>query len=75
MGYRVQLLLHCHCLFLSALTLLMTICKIRSAFMFTIAILFYTNSLIINLATKLHNKRKLQTTSGGKYHNPYTIYL
>ncbi|XP_061401284.1 endoplasmic reticulum metallopeptidase 1 [Musca vetustissima] len=56
MGYRVQLLLHCHCLFLSVLTLLMTICKIRSAFMFTISILFYTTALIINLATKLHNK-------------------
>lgn len=38
----------------------MTICKIRSAFMLTISILFYTTALIVNLATKLHNRGKLQ---------------
>ncbi|XP_030375114.1 endoplasmic reticulum metallopeptidase 1 isoform X2 [Scaptodrosophila lebanonensis] len=54
-GHRVQLLLHCHCLFLSLLTLVLTICGIRSAFIFMLTILFYTVALIFNLATKLHN--------------------
>ncbi|XP_037808187.1 endoplasmic reticulum metallopeptidase 1 [Lucilia sericata] len=55
-GHRVQLLLHCHCIFLALLTLVLTICNIRSAFMFMITLLFYTLGLIVNLATKLHNK-------------------
>lgn len=55
-GHRVQLLLHCHCLFLAMFTLILTICNIRSAFIFMITLLFYTIGLIINVATKLHNK-------------------
>ncbi|XP_037952372.1 endoplasmic reticulum metallopeptidase 1-like [Teleopsis dalmanni] len=55
-GFSVQLLLHCHCLVLVFLTLLMTVCKIRSAFMLMLAILFYTTGLIVNLVTKLHNR-------------------
>ena len=58
MGHRVQLLLHCHCIFLALLTIVLTICNIRSAFLFMITLLFYAVGLIINLVTKLHNKRK-----------------
>lgn len=57
-GHRVQLLLHCHSIFLALLTIVLTICNIRSAFLFMIALLFYAMGLIINLVTKLHNKRK-----------------
>ncbi|XP_036331812.1 endoplasmic reticulum metallopeptidase 1 isoform X2 [Rhagoletis pomonella] len=56
LGYRVQILLHCHCLFLAFVTLIATIAGIRSAFMLMIAVLFYTLGLIVNLSTKLHNK-------------------
>lgn len=55
-GHRVQMLLHCHCLFLSFVTLILTAFRIRSAFMLMIALLFYTMGLIINIATKLHNR-------------------
>ena len=63
MGHRVQLLLHCHCIFLAMLTIVLTICNIRSAFLFMITLLFYTLGLIINLVTKLHNKRKFIAAS------------
>ncbi|XP_068145512.1 endoplasmic reticulum metallopeptidase 1 [Drosophila tropicalis] len=55
-GQRVQLLLHSHCLFLAILTLVLTICGIRSAFVLMLSCMFYTMALIINLATKLHTK-------------------
>ncbi|XP_067630290.1 endoplasmic reticulum metallopeptidase 1 isoform X2 [Eurosta solidaginis] len=56
LGYSIQILLHCHCLFLAFLTLIACVIGIRSAFMIMIAVLFYTSGLIINLTTKLHNK-------------------
>ncbi|CAD7014585.1 endoplasmic reticulum metallopeptidase 1 isoform X2 [Ceratitis capitata] len=56
LGFRVQILLHCHCLFLTFVTLGATIAGIRSAFMLMIAVLFYSIGLIVNLCTKLHNK-------------------
>uniref|UniRef100_A0A0A1WQ19 FXNA-like protease n=1 Tax=Zeugodacus cucurbitae TaxID=28588 RepID=A0A0A1WQ19_ZEUCU len=56
LGYRVQILLHCHCLFLTFVILIASIAGIRSAFMLMIAVLFYSIGLIINLCTKLHNK-------------------
>ncbi|ALC42480.1 CG11961 [Drosophila busckii] len=55
-GQRVQLLLHCHCLFLALLTLVLTICGIRSTFVLMISCLFYTVALIFNLATKLYSR-------------------
>ncbi|KMY95074.1 endoplasmic reticulum metallopeptidase 1 isoform X1 [Drosophila simulans] len=55
-GQRVQLLLHCHCILLSVLTLIFTICGIRSVFVLMLSCLFYTVGLIINIATKLHTK-------------------
>ncbi|XP_055921170.1 endoplasmic reticulum metallopeptidase 1-like isoform X1 [Eupeodes corollae] len=55
-SFRVHLLLHGHCIFLVLLTLIMTICGIRSAFMLMLTILFYSMGLIINLITKLHNQ-------------------
>nr|XP_036668983.1 endoplasmic reticulum metallopeptidase 1 isoform X2 [Drosophila suzukii] len=55
-GQRIQLLLHCHCVLLAVLTLIFTICGIRSAFVLMLSCLFYTMGLIINIATKLHSK-------------------
>jgi len=61
-GQRIQLLLHCHCVLLAVLTLIFTICGIRSAFVLMLSCLFYTMGLIINIATKLHSKGKLSLT-------------
>lgn len=55
-GQRVQILLHSHCLLLAILTLILTICGVRSVFVLTLSCLFYTVGLIINIATKLHSK-------------------
>ncbi|XP_043948246.1 endoplasmic reticulum metallopeptidase 1 [Drosophila biarmipes] len=55
-GQRIQLLLHCHCVLLAVLTLVFTICGIRSVFVLMLSCLFYTMGLIINIATKLHSK-------------------
>ncbi|XP_017147750.1 endoplasmic reticulum metallopeptidase 1 isoform X5 [Drosophila miranda] len=55
-GQRVQMLLHCHCLFLAIFTIVLTICGVRSVFVLMLSCLFYTMALIINLATKLHSK-------------------
>ncbi|KAL5289346.1 hypothetical protein ACFFRR_009469 [Megaselia abdita] len=56
LSFKVQLLLHSHCIYLAVLTIILTSIGIRSAFVLMICILFYTFSLIINLATQLHNK-------------------
>ncbi|EDW61973.1 endoplasmic reticulum metallopeptidase 1 isoform X1 [Drosophila virilis] len=55
-GQRVQLLMHCHCLFLALLTLVLTICSIRSAFVLMLTCMFYTVGLVFNLATSLHTR-------------------
>lgn len=55
----MQLLLHCHCLFLALLTLVLTICSIRSAFVFMLTCLFYTVGVVFNLSTSLHSRSKL----------------
>ncbi|XP_034106704.1 endoplasmic reticulum metallopeptidase 1 isoform X1 [Drosophila albomicans] len=55
-GQRVQLLLHCHCLFLALLTLVLTICSIRSAFVLMLTCLFYTVGVVFNISTGLHNR-------------------
>ncbi|XP_037714381.1 endoplasmic reticulum metallopeptidase 1-like isoform X2 [Drosophila subpulchrella] len=55
-GQRIQLLLHCHCVLLAILTLILTIYGIRSAFVLMLSCLFYTMGLIINIATNLHSK-------------------
>ncbi|XP_064542476.1 endoplasmic reticulum metallopeptidase 1 isoform X2 [Drosophila montana] len=55
-GQRVQLLMHCHCLFLALLTLVLTICSIRSAFVLMLTCMFYTVGLVFNLATNLHSR-------------------
>ncbi|XP_032590409.1 endoplasmic reticulum metallopeptidase 1 isoform X2 [Drosophila grimshawi] len=58
-GQRVQLLLHCHCLLLALLTLVLTTCGIRSAFVLMLSCLFYTVGLVFNLATNLHRRNVL----------------
>ncbi|XP_023177320.1 endoplasmic reticulum metallopeptidase 1 isoform X1 [Drosophila hydei] len=55
-GQRVQLLMHCHCLFVALLTLILTICSIRSAFVLMLTCLFYTVGVVFNLATNLHSR-------------------
>lgn len=59
-GQRVQLLMHCHCLFLALLILVFTICHIRSAYILMLGCLFYTVGLVFNVATGLHSRSKLQ---------------
>ncbi|XP_034477899.1 endoplasmic reticulum metallopeptidase 1 [Drosophila innubila] len=55
-GQRVQLLMHCHCLFLALLTIVLTICSIRSAFVLMLTCLFYTVGVVFNLSTSLHSR-------------------
>lgn len=57
-GQRVQLLMHCHCLFLALLILVFTICHIRSAYILMLGCLYYTVGLVFNLATNLHSRSK-----------------
>lgn len=57
-SYKVQLLMHSQCMVFAVLMVVLSVYKIRSAFLFTIIVLCYLTGLIFNLATKLHNKRK-----------------
>uniref|UniRef100_A0A1A9ZGV6 Uncharacterized protein n=1 Tax=Glossina pallidipes TaxID=7398 RepID=A0A1A9ZGV6_GLOPL len=50
-GCRVKILLNCHCILMVLITLTLTICQIRSAFVPMLSVLFYTISLIVNLCT------------------------
>lgn len=56
MGFRIQLFMHSHCLFLILLTIILTGMGIRSAFMCMMAVLFDISALIVNLLTKWHRK-------------------
>ncbi|XP_055837180.1 endoplasmic reticulum metallopeptidase 1 isoform X1 [Episyrphus balteatus] len=59
LGFRIQLFMHAHCLFLVVLTLCLTLLGYRSAFMAMLAVLFDIIALIINLATKWHRRAYL----------------
>ncbi|XP_037895181.1 endoplasmic reticulum metallopeptidase 1 [Glossina fuscipes] len=54
LGFRIQLLMHSHCLFLVAVTIFLTYFRIRSAYLFMMAVLFYTLALIIHLTAKCY---------------------
>jgi hypothetical protein len=60
LAQRLQLLLHGQCVFLVMLLLVLTIVRIRSAYLVMLPILFYTIPVFINAATKLQN-------NGGKF--------
>lgn len=64
-GQRVQLLMHCHCLFLALLILVFSICQIRSAYLLMLGCIFYTVGLVFNLATSLHSRSKLLSILSG----------
>uniref|UniRef100_A0A1A9ZGV8 FXNA-like protease n=1 Tax=Glossina pallidipes TaxID=7398 RepID=A0A1A9ZGV8_GLOPL len=54
LGFRIQLLMHSHCLFLVAVTIVLTYFRIRSAYLLMMAVLFYALALIINLTAKCY---------------------
>ncbi|XP_073848916.1 endoplasmic reticulum metallopeptidase 1 [Musca autumnalis] len=56
LGFRIQLFMHSHCLFLILLTIVCTSIGLRSSFMCMMAVLFDISALIINLITKWHRK-------------------
>ncbi|XP_037955885.1 endoplasmic reticulum metallopeptidase 1 [Teleopsis dalmanni] len=56
LGFRIQLFMHCHCLVMILLTIILTAVGIRSSFMFMIAVFFDIIALIVNLLTKWHRK-------------------
>ncbi|XP_052873851.1 endoplasmic reticulum metallopeptidase 1-like [Anopheles cruzii] len=49
---RVQILLHMTCLLYAILLIVLTAVSIRSAYLFTIAILFYTVTALVNVLTR-----------------------
>ncbi|XP_002005478.2 endoplasmic reticulum metallopeptidase 1 [Drosophila mojavensis] len=54
LGYGIQLLMHSHCLILTAITIIMICFNVRSAFILLICIGFYTLSVLLNMATCAH---------------------
>uniref|UniRef100_A0A1I8NNC2 FXNA-like protease n=1 Tax=Stomoxys calcitrans TaxID=35570 RepID=A0A1I8NNC2_STOCA len=56
LGFRIQLFMHSHCLFLIILTIVLTSIGLRSSFMCMMAVLFDIAALIINLITKWHRR-------------------
>ncbi|TMW54766.1 hypothetical protein DOY81_000297, partial [Sarcophaga bullata] len=56
LGFRIQLFMHSHCLFLIILTLVLTGLGIRTSFMCMLAVLFDISALVINLITKWHRR-------------------
>ncbi|XP_017033139.1 endoplasmic reticulum metallopeptidase 1-like [Drosophila kikkawai] len=54
--YHLQIVGHAHCVLLAVLCILVTAIGIRTAYLFMICIFFYMAALIINLASRLHDK-------------------
>ncbi|XP_037808190.1 endoplasmic reticulum metallopeptidase 1 [Lucilia sericata] len=59
LAYALQLLMHAHCLILTIIAVIMISFGIRSAFLITLSIGFYTLSVILNIATCFHKKNFL----------------
>lgn len=56
LGFRIQLIMHSHCLILILLTIILTALNVRSAFMCMLAVFFDIVALTINLITKWHRR-------------------
>ncbi|KAH8400960.1 hypothetical protein KR009_002177, partial [Drosophila setifemur] len=54
--YHLQIVGHANCLLMAVLCILLTAVGIRSAYLVMIAVFFYVGALIINLASRLHDK-------------------
>ncbi|KAH8275871.1 hypothetical protein KR026_003392 [Drosophila bipectinata] len=58
-SYRVQIVGHAHCVLMAVLCILLTAAGIRTAYLLMICVFFYVGALIINLASRLHDKGHL----------------
>lgn len=56
LGFRIQLIMHSHCLCLIVLTIVFTSIGLRSSFMCMMAVFFDIVALIVNLITKWHRR-------------------
>ncbi|EDV56334.2 endoplasmic reticulum metallopeptidase 1 [Drosophila erecta] len=54
--YHLQIVGHAYCVFMAVLCILLTVVGIRTAYLFMMCVFFYLGALIINLATRLHDK-------------------
>lgn len=63
-SYRVQMLLHAQCLVLGCIGIALTGLMIKSAYIVTMFVAFYTVSLIINtICTLIHHGKRFATTN------------
>lgn len=54
--FAIQLLLHSQCIMFISVAIIMTILQIRSAYVVTIAIMFYTSTVIVNWVVNIYTR-------------------
>ncbi|KAH8386241.1 hypothetical protein KR200_007728, partial [Drosophila serrata] len=60
-AYRLQIVGHAYCVLMAVICILLTVVGIRTAYLFMMCVFFYVGALIINLASRLHDKGYLWT--------------